>query len=128
MSYYAAKRQNDSKFALFQSLKYNPYEADAWDSLGLVLFETGDIDQAERAFESAIKLEPENGRVWNNYGTVLFNKENYRAARRAFESAVTLDPEMGDAVFNLRDTYLELGMNDLAERCNKILKEMDYQE
>ena len=40
LSYYAAKRQNDSKFALFQSLKYNPYEADAWDSLGLVLFET----------------------------------------------------------------------------------------
>ena len=128
LSYYAAKRQIDCKFALSQSIKYNPTEPDAWDSLGLVLYELGELDMAEKAYESAIRLEPSNGRIWNNYGTLLFNKERYIDARKAFESAVTLEPGLGDAVFNLRDTYRELGKYELAEKCTKILKDIDYKE
>lgn len=128
LSYYAAKRQADCKYALFQSVKYNPHEPDAWDSLALILYETGDLDRAEIAYESAIMLEPSNGRIWNNYGTLLFNKERYEDARKAFESAVTLQPDLGDAVFNLRDTYLELGDKELAEKCTNILKDIHYKE
>ncbi|AGT44339.1 tetratricopeptide repeat protein [Treponema pedis] len=128
LTYYAADMQTDSKKALLQSLKYDPYQADAWDSLGLLFYKAGDMEYAEKAFESAIKLEPSNGRIWNNYGTLLFNEENYIDARKAFETAVTLEPEFGDAVFNLRDTYMELGKKDLAEKCNIILKDINYKE
>ena len=128
LSYYAAENQMDCKFALSQSIKYNPEEPDAWDSLGLVLFKLGELDQAERAFERALRLEPSNGKIWNNYGAVLFNKERYKDACKAFESAITLEPDLGDALFNLRDTYLELGNNELAEKCSGILKDIHYKE
>lgn len=128
LSYYAADMQDDSRYALIKSLKYNPYEADTWDTLGLVLHQGGDIEHAKQAFQSAIKLEPTDGRIWNNYGTLLFNSENYADARKAFETAIMFAPDFGDAVFNLRDTYEELGIKDLAEKCNSILEDLNYKE
>jgi tetratricopeptide (TPR) repeat protein len=40
----------------------------------------------------------------------MFRRGDYGKARRDFEKAVALDPGYGEAWFNLRDTYEELGM------------------
>lgn len=128
LSYYALKQKDESRTAMIYSLYYNPADADAWDSLGVILFEMGDFKNSARAYKEALKLEPYVGRIWNNYGSLLFAVSEYKEACRAFESALSLDSDLPDAVFNLKDTYLELGMKDKAEICAGILKQMNYCE
>ena len=53
----------------------------------------------------------------NNYYTkcfrlidcIHFNSENFEKAASCFERAITINPYYYDALFNLRDTYMETG-------------------
>ncbi|PIE98331.1 MAG: hypothetical protein CR988_03290 [Treponema sp.] len=126
LSYRALHRSIDSVSALTEAAKLSPDDADIWDTLGIVLFEIGSYKEASIAYKQALKLDTFQGRIWNNYGTLLFSQKKYDDARQAFESAIALDPNMGDAVFNLRDTYLELGQSERAKICDKILDDLNY--
>ncbi len=128
LSFYALNELENCIYALRQSLNTDANQPDAWDLLGLVFQEKGNFIESKLSYDQALKFEPENGRIWNNYGTLLFAEKKYKEARRAFESAIALNSNLGDAVFNLRDTYIELGENELADKCCEILKELEYEE
>ncbi|CEM63127.1 tetratricopeptide repeat protein [Treponema phagedenis] len=126
LSYYALKKKTDCTSALYQAARCDPFDADIWDTLGVILHETGEIEAAQKAYMRALNLESDSGRIWNNYGTLLFNKKEYTEALRSFETAVSLMPDLGDAVFNLRDTYLVLKNDEKAAICTKLLEQMNY--
>ena len=67
---------------------------------------------ADRAMQR--KVQDKLAEAWNNLGVVRFRRGDYPAAREAFEKAVALDADYGEAWYNLRDTYEELGLK--AER------------
>ena len=105
----AVGKLEDAKNALLQAAKSNPLDVDVLDTLGVVLHESGDDFDAEESYRHALELDPGNGRVWNNYGVLLFGQTRFDEACKAFEKAVTLVPDFDDALYNLRDTYEELG-------------------
>ena len=53
---------------------------------------------------------------------ILFGQTRFDEASKAFEKAVTLVPDFDDALYNLRDTYEELGRTDDMKKCAEILE------
>ena len=49
-------------------------------------------------------------------------EEKYEEAAQAFELAVSIYPRYYDALYNLRDTYLELGNKQGAKECTECMK------
>lgn len=68
-----------------EATELNPKLADLWDTLGLVLFEKGDLDGAERNFDKALKLNKNDPRAHLHLAQVLFAKGKYADARAAVE-------------------------------------------
>ena len=112
LSYRALGELNEAKNALFQALEINPFEIDFLDTLAVILHELGEDDGAEGCYTAILEIDPGNGRVWNNYGVLQFSQKRYAEACQSFEKALSLIPEFHEALYNLRDTYGELGKTE----------------
>lgn len=121
LSYRATGNLPDARHALLQALRNNPLDVDTLDTLGVVLHEIGEDESSGEAYRNALELAPGNGRVWNNYGVLLFSQSKFDEACKSFEKAVSLIPDFEDALYNLRDTYEELGKTALMEKCDAAL-------
>ena len=82
-----------------------PKNATAWNLLGVVLQQTGEIDQARSAYERAIKINHSYAEAYNNLGTTWYQQQRYRKAERAYDKAVALDPSLATAFSNLGCAY-----------------------
>lgn len=122
LSYRALSRLEDARNALFQALKENLLDVDILDTLGVVLHELGEDRAAEELYQNALEISPGNGRVWNNYGVLFFSQGKFIDACKSFEKAITLIPEFDDALYNLRDTYEQLGKTSAMEKCDEMLE------
>jgi tetratricopeptide (TPR) repeat protein len=94
------------------------------ETLGMVCFALEDFDEAFDYYTEGIDINCNNARFWNNLGVLYFNRSCYLEACDAFEEAVTLSPYYYDALFNLRDTYSELGNAVGASECARRLGEI----
>ncbi len=121
LSYRALGNREAAREALIRAAEDIPNDTDVFDTLGVVLHELGDDAGAERCYDRALDIDPGNGRVWNNFGVLLFGSERFTEARSAFEKSLTLIPDFDDALYNLRDTYEELGRFDEMRTCAAIL-------
>ncbi|MDR3311736.1 MAG: tetratricopeptide repeat protein [Spirochaetaceae bacterium] len=94
------------------------------ETLALVCFTLADFDEAFDYYSEALDINDANARCWNNMGVLFFNRNDYLAACDAFERAVCISPYYYDALFNLRDTYHELGNRIGAAECVRRLSEL----
>lgn len=125
LSYRALCSLADAKEALFRAADENPLDVDILDTLAVVLHECGEDAASETIYVRTLELAPGNGRVWNNYGVLQFSQSRFAEACQSFEKAVTLIPDFDDALYNLRDTYEELGKKEEMEKCAAILARRD---
>lgn len=114
----------DAKSAFIQAYNINDTDEDLLESISLVCFSLGEIDEAFRYCLEGLDLNPTNARCWNNMGVFNFNKENYEDAAENFEIAISIYPHYYDALYNLRDTYLELGNKAGAKECTLCMKNL----
>jgi Flp pilus assembly protein TadD len=84
---------------------------------GLISYEGGNREEAEKLYAEAIRLDPANPDPKNDLGVLMFAAGRYLDAKELFEEAARLDPTSEDILVNLRDTIAELG--PLAERAGK---------
>lgn len=108
--------------ALETALTYNAEDGDVLDSLGMIYFSIGESESACAILTQAVETNPKNPKLWNDLGVVQFSLGWYDVAAESFEEAVGQFPHYYDALFNLRDTYRELGNNTGAEICAEKLK------
>lgn len=111
-----------SKLALQKALTFNPFDPEILDNTAIVCNMLGQSDDATAYILEALDLDPDNANVLNTYGVILFNQGNYEQASEAFERAVTINPYYYDALFNLRDTYDELGNEVGKLECEQKMK------
>lgn len=111
-----------SKDALLTAYKINGEDQDIIETLAHTCFLMGEYDEALTFCAQGLELNMRNAHLWNNSGVIFFTQGDYNSACEAFEHAVTIDPNYYDAVFNLRDTYQELGNTAAAAECNARLK------
>ena len=53
-----------------------------------------------------------------------FSKQDFEAAVEAFEMAISINPAYYDALYNLRDAYLEIGNVKGSRECDELLKNL----
>ncbi len=94
------------------------------DSLTLVCFALDETDDAFEYCSENIEINPENPHAWNNLGVLYFARGEYQKAETAFEQAVSLYPHYYDALYNLRDTYAELGNKVGQAECARLMAQL----
>lgn len=94
------------------------------EELALICFHTKDYDSALSYSYEGLDINPQDCNLWNTVGVVHFNKAEYKDAQEAFEMAVMINPYYFDALYNLRDTYKEVGNKPGEQECNLRLSQI----
>lgn len=78
-------------------------------SLGRILIDLRQMDEAEKVLRQALILDPANGEAANNLGTVVEERGNYQEALTLYRIATECKPDLADGWFNLGNTYEKVG-------------------
>lgn len=101
---------------LYQSLlDHDPSDADACHYLGVLAYQSGDLNAAEARIRRAIEMVPDSPSMKCNLGLVLKDQGHLKEAEAAFLGAVDLAPGLVSAHNNLGLILLELDRVDDAE-------------
>lgn len=101
-----------------------PEQLDVLDTLSTLCINDEDYISALGYSQDGLELAPDNCSFWNIAGIALFNMEKYDLASEHFEQALCRNPYDANALYNLRDTYIELHNHVGAGECDKRLKEL----
>ena len=89
-----------------------PDHPDVLHLLGIVLKDTGQLEESRSLLGAAVEKCPENGRFHYHYGLALAQCGMLTSALMAFNKALMIDPELHDARYNLAKAHKDIG--DLA--------------
>lgn len=90
--------------------------AEKWFQKGLECEQTGAIQEAISAYQSAVGLDPTSAGAWLNLGTIFFNARQFAKAEAHYGRALETDPKYALAHFNIANLYDERGNHELALR------------
>jgi TPR repeat/Tetratricopeptide repeat len=93
-------------------LEREPESVELHFNRACLLAETGQIEEAKRAYLNVLSRAPEHLGALNNLGTLLYMTGYRTAARSAYTEAITRHPQHPMAHVNLGNLFLEAG--DLA--------------
>jgi len=113
-----------ARHALEKAYAINSEDDDIIETLALVCYNMGNTEEAMHYCADGLELNPTNAHLWNTIGVIYFNRSEYDMACEAFEHAITISPYYYDALFNLRDTYEELGNKAGAEMCRMQMRQI----
>ncbi|MFI3257637.1 MAG: tetratricopeptide repeat protein [Spirochaetales bacterium] len=118
-----------AKNSFLVAYEINTDDEDLLETLALTCYARNEIEEAFTYCIEGLELNPHNAHVWNTIGVLYFSQSDYVSACEAFEKAVTLFPYYYDALYNLSDTYDEMGNLAGAIDCRErllTLKNMGY--
>jgi len=101
---------------LRNTIAIEPRAAYAWNALGLLRSESGDLREAERLYTAAAAKAPRWQYPVNNLGVVHLERRDYTRAVATFRAAIALDTLGAMAYNNLGSVYTSLGRYATAQR------------
>jgi serine/threonine protein kinase len=113
-----AQKLDEAAAKFQQSVQLDPNNADTWNGLGWVDFNSGKPDQAEKAFQHALALQPGHPGALNGLGQINLARRNYDEAEKYLLKAA---PQAPAAWYGLTRIYLLKGNFEQAERWSKNL-------
>jgi tetratricopeptide (TPR) repeat protein len=122
LTYRDAGDLDKAKNAVQQAYYINSNDQEVIETLAVLCYSMGKIDESMGYCAIGLKLNDQNSHLWNTVGVLYFNQTDYPDAAEAFEQAITINPYYYDALFNLRDTYEELGNKAGYEECSARMK------
>ena len=106
----------------FATAKTSPTSSMAWNNVGYVYTERGNLEMAIEAFQRAISLNPRHAGAHHNLGIAYFKLKNYDQAIFWFEKSIALNP-VPQVYQDLGVVYVEKGeFGKAEEQFRKILK------
>ena len=106
---------------LLTYLKKRGEDAEGWNQLGFIRFQSGNYGEAAKAYTRAEELEPKSATIQNNIGALQFIQGRHEQALDRFENALGIDPNHKDALFNIADTLEVLGRGKEAQEYRRRL-------
>ena len=97
-----------------QEQKNQKETAERWFQRGLELEQTGAVEDAIKAYETAARLDPGSAGALVNLGTIYFNARQYDRAERYYKRALEIDGNYALAHFNIANLYDERNDDGLA--------------
>lgn len=96
-----AGRLAEAEQAYRQILRQQPEHSDSLHLLGVIAFQTGNLEPALALIQRAVALRPDGAIYRSNLGQVLERLGRIEDAARAYEAAIELDPNYAEAFNNL---------------------------
>ena len=124
ITYRDAGNLSQAKESLLTAHKLAPSDEDTIETLAHICFLQSNYEEALSFCNAGLSVNDLNPRFWNNCGVIHFTRGEYEDACEAFEKAVTIDPYYYDALYNLRDTYEELGNTNGTLECVNRLRSL----
>src|SRR5882672_12807469 len=90
-----------------QILRGNPSHFEALHALGIVCYQTGRLDEAERLIGQAVAVEPRADAIYNR-ACLLLKLERFEEALGCFGEAIALKPGYIEALTNRGNTLMRL--------------------
>lgn len=88
-------------------LKIDPSFAPAYELMGSVLIEKGEIEEGGEYLEKAIKLDPWNIAALSELGELYFNLGEYEKAAEIWKKELELSPNNYVTYFMIADAYIQ---------------------
>ena len=98
-----------------QTLEVSPRATNIRENLGVVAWNHGRIDEAEKQWNIALKLNPDSPITLTNLGLVYAKRKEYRKAEDYFRKAMLHKPDYTDPHLNLGSLMMDLGRLQEAE-------------
>ncbi len=127
ITYQEAGDLHRAKEAMLTANSISPNDQEVLESIALICFNLGQLEEAAEYCQDGLDLYPLNSHLWNTMGVLFFNQSEFSLAAEAFERAVSINPFYYDALFNLRDTYDELGNKEGKKACIEKMNEIKKQ-
>lgn len=103
----------DEAIQLFTDITTSqPDFANAYTNLGLLYWQKGDKENAQKAFDKAISLNPDDAVSYNHLGVILREQGKFSEARDMYQNAIQHKPDYPLAWLNLGILY-DLYLHDL---------------
>jgi len=114
----------EARNALETAHGIDPDNTEIIDTLAIVCMNIGDIESALELCAEGLSKNEMDPHLWNTFGVLYFNGNELGLAAEAFEHAITLNPYYYDALYNLRDTYEEMGNEAGMKLCIERMKDI----
>lgn len=114
LAFFDLRDLKKAQFLTKKSLKIDPKNAVAWNTLGLVLKEEKRYNEALSAYEKALSLAPSLPKIRTNMANVLATLGKYDEAIEMYEEALFIDSD-ADAHFGLGFIYFKTERYDRAK-------------
>jgi tetratricopeptide (TPR) repeat protein len=121
LTYRDAGKFVKAKEALLEAYKLDDENEEIIETLAILCISANSFDEAIFYLARGLKMNPLNAKFWNTVGVIFFHRADFVVASEMFEKAVSYSPHYYDAIFNLRDTYAELGNLVGVEECGRLL-------
>lgn len=115
----AAEHYRQARMAFQQAAELRRDNPEVHSSLGLLAFETGDVNLAVSHFQAAINAASqgdERAGYYYNLATALERLNDEDGAQRAYEQCLELNPQHFNALYNLGTLHLRRNAPRAAER------------
>ncbi len=113
-----------AKLTMEKAFRINPEDDGVIETLAIICFNMGSLNEAMNYCIIGLQFNENNYHLWNTMGVLYFNQSCYEDASEAFEQALTINPYYYDSLYNLRDTYEELGNKAGMEECSARMAEL----
>ncbi len=101
-----------------RGLRADPKYGDAYIYLGVVAFDSGLLNQAEKFSRKAIDCSAESiDEAYFNLGSVFVAKRRYQEAIKCYRKAIKIDPKYTIAKKRLKDALLVLQLKKSCAKC-----------
>lgn len=87
------------------ALKFDPKHYPAYNALGVIALNTGNMPKAREFFAKALDIEPDYATAIDNSGTVDYLSGDYDEAQKKFEKALKLNPNSSTAYFHIAQVF-----------------------
>jgi tetratricopeptide (TPR) repeat protein len=109
------------------ALKLKPGFALAFNNLGIIYAEKGQIDEAVNYYLKALQTKPDYFEALNNLGIAFVKKGDYEQAVYYFKRAINTDPKKANARMNLANVlFLQSKSDDAISQYIEILQTDSY--
>ncbi len=106
-------QHQEAAHTLEQVIAMDPRHALAHNDLGVIAFENGDNDKAQRLYEKACELAPYNGVFQKNLGDFYyFERKDVEKALGRYVQALTLDPKDVESLMATGHICMALGQSE----------------
>ncbi|MGA7352141.1 MAG: tetratricopeptide repeat protein, partial [Acidobacteriaceae bacterium] len=96
------------------ALRFDNRDAGLYVKLGIADMKVGSLDEARKAFATAVKRDPSNVDALNNLGAVYCLQRKYRPAVRYLKQALALDEAKAATHLNLAEAWMGQHQTDRA--------------